>query len=622
MARPVKAAPRPSAAVFSELMAMGVKGKPLPKAHIYSPSGPVRRRNAADDQGSGERIALLESKLECLVSQLQSRETLGDGGGSTSTAVEPSPEQPGASLVTPSPSRLHRNVAIKDVDVNPSTEAPVTSLTKPPDAIAALLHPSPAVAAPIATDSETLDDDQRFATCLDTFTSSMLPFFPFIHFPSSLTVERLRRDRPLLLHAIVCVAWPSSREKRARALELKRTLLEAVFMRSQNDSDQSREAADSSIDALLALLTYVAWGWDHLHSRNNLSYLMMSCMSLVGEMFLDRPAPLGLHTSDIFAPHSETQRDTDEPSSERQRALLGCFVLSSVVSSFFGSMDAMNWTPQMEVALETMSTNQECPSDAVLVLQVRLQILYLEATKLRDGLQEQPSHTQSAPITASVTRDAERLLQQLQNLRKSSSMSSEHNHEASLAHMSYVEMRILDTIRAPSLILSQFGGDALTAEPRSSDESGGGLGQNIPSSDHGDPRYTLRSIPALKTCTSTLLSIPPSRFRAISFIQWGQLADCLVVLSHLDDILVNIPNSAFSRGIIDSPVLLDRIIEKLTLTAEEALEEDNEGIFTLLASRNGGSGSDRNNQASVRPVRPSQGPFQNPQIWIDQLFAA
>lgn len=569
----------------------------------------------------------MESKLECLVSQLQSRQILGDGDGdgngdgdgsrSTSTNIEsrePPPEQPGASsFANLSSPFLRSNTLIEDVD-DSNTQGLVDPLTEPsgpgpgPGTITTGPHTGP-------TASESLDDDDLLiAACFDTFTSSMLPYFPFIHFPPGLTADRLRRDRPLLLRAVVCVAWPFPREKRARALELKRTLLEAYFMRQQQKEQQQQhwdqsgeggeeeeeEDADSSTDLLLALLTYVAWGWDHAHSRGgSLSYLMMPCMSLAGEMFLDRPAPRGLHTATIFAPHSEIRHDADRLSPERRRAVLGCFALSSVVSSFFADMDAMNWTPQMEQALATISTSQECPGDAGLVLQTRLQLLCLKAVKLRCHLQVQPPQTQPAFSAASVTMEAEGLLEQLQELSRSSSSTSEHHHhQVSLAHMSYVEIQILETIRASSLISSQ--------------------------SEEADRRYIWQSTLALEACTSALLDLPPSRFRAISFVQWAQLADCLVVLRHLGDVRDERIDRASARAVVDLPVLLDRVVERLTLTATEALEEEHEGTFTLLASRaRAFRSSMQGSTVEVdRPFRPSQGPFQNPKIWIDQLFAA
>ncbi|XXG96003.1 hypothetical protein Hte_002280 [Hypoxylon texense] len=655
---------------------MGVKGKQAPTP--WAPAGrydslrcqpsdkPVRRHTAGGDQESGERIAQLESKLECLVSQLQSRQVLGDGDGgdgnrgtnANDEAREPPPEQPGASsFATPTLPFLRSNTLLEDAD-DANANSPMDLLTeatgpgpgpgfaKPPVTTTALLHTGPVPTAPVAATSEPLDDnDPLFATCLDTFISSMLPYFPILHFSPGVTVERLRRDRPLLLRAIVSVAWPFPREKRARALDLKRTLLEAYFLRHEGQrwdrSGEEEEETDPSIDLLLALLIYISWGWDHAHNGGGLSYLMMPCVSLVGEMFLDRPAPRGLHTANIFAPQSGGRHDADQLSPERRRAVLGCFVLSTVVSSFFADMDAMNWTPQMEKVLAAMNTSQECPGDAGLVLQVRLQLLCLKSAKMRSRLQAQHSQADPAVSAASITIDSEVLLEQLEELRTSTQTLSEFHPQIYLAHMSYVEIQILETIRASSLTSSQLGeADTFAADPRSNgNDSSGDPGQNISSTGYGDLQYIWQSMLALGACTSTLLDIPPSRFPATSFVQWEQLVGCLVVLSDLDNIQDGRINPASARAVVDLPVLLDRVVEKLTLAAAEALEEEHGGTFALLASRvrafrSSVRGSvveaDRpgpdhvsgSGNSKAVPFRPSQGPFQNPKIWIDQLFAA
>ncbi|KAI8622914.1 hypothetical protein F5Y19DRAFT_460573 [Xylariaceae sp. FL1651] len=87
----------------------------------------------------------------------------------------------------------------------------------------------------------------------------------------------------------------------------------------------------------------------------------------------------------------------------------------------------------------------------------------------------------------------------------------------------------------------------------------------------------------------------------------------------------------------DLPFLLDRVIEQRTLTAAKAPEgKEHESPFMPLASRarvldsglwgtpaEGERPSADNHLGSQEvPFRPSQGPFQNPKIWIDQFFAA
>jgi hypothetical protein len=268
--------------------------------------------------------------------------------------------------------------------------------------------------------------------CLDTFRSHMLPYFPFIHLPAHLTAHRLQDSRPFLLRAIICVASPAAPEKQAHAAELERVLCERAFLtvgvQHQPQPDKNGfDSIDRTMDTLLGLLTYVAWGWDHLLSRGSLSRLVMLSMSLVGEMRLDKPMPLGLGTMTPFAPSVDGlgaggSSTATQQSSEHQRAALGCFVLSAVVSAYFAQVDGLRWTPQLEESLVSLSTNKECSTDAILALQVRLQLLAGKALQPRESHQQ----TNRAPATraaASATAQVEELREELQGLQKSYSVN-------------------------------------------------------------------------------------------------------------------------------------------------------------------------------------------------------
>jgi hypothetical protein len=231
----------------------------------------------------------------------------------------------------------------------------------------------------------------------------------------------LRQKRPLLLKAIICVVWPVPREKRARATELKRAISEAAFLDHQSSN------VESMVDLLLGLMTYISWGWDHVHNRGSLSRLMSLCVSLVGEMRLDRPSPKEPHTGNLLTPVARRgYNETGAVGFARQRAVLGCFVLSSIISGYFADMDTMKWTPQLEETLLKMSEVKESPTDTDLVVQVRLQLLSTKALQLRDLLQPPPSPGQPEVPAAKVFSDAETLLAQLQELRRASYWSSHH----------------------------------------------------------------------------------------------------------------------------------------------------------------------------------------------------
>lgn len=265
------------------------------------------------------------------------------------------------------------------------------------------------------------------STCLDAFRSHMLHQFPFVHLPAHLTVQQLRRNRPFLMRAIICVTSSSADDKRARALELKHVFCEMAFLQQ---SSREPQPFQQTLDLLLGLLTYIAWGWDHVLSRRSLSRFMVVAVSLVGEMTQEKAAPEHTRTIGHLEPkgfegwYGGTTTGVELTDAqlclERQRAILGCFVLGSAVSAYFSQIEAPRWTPQMEEALTAISNSSsaECPSDQALAFQVRLQLLVLRASQVRERCQL-PDQPPVAILPGPALQYLKSLMGQLQDLRAS-----------------------------------------------------------------------------------------------------------------------------------------------------------------------------------------------------------
>lgn len=154
------------------------------------------------------------------------------------------------------------------------------------------------------------------------------------------------------------------------------------------------------VDLLLGLLIYLSWEWDHSHI---MSRLMMQVVSLACEVSnpksQDSDAPMRMY----FMPSV----GMDKPPSrshflEHQRAILGCFVLSSAVSAYLNHVDALRWTPQMDEGLAALSINRECPTNAAFAVQVRLQLLGQRAMDIRRQQQTEQAYLQ-APVGTTLT---------------------------------------------------------------------------------------------------------------------------------------------------------------------------------------------------------------------------
>lgn len=169
------------------------------------------------------------------------------------------------------------------------------------------------------------DDEQQH--CLDIFRSEKLPYCPFLRLSPAVSLQTLQRDRPFLLKAITTVATPSVKSRIARGTELKTILSHEVVLENK-----------SSMDLLLALLTFVAWSYDQYLTKKSLSRLVSLAMLVVRDLRLHvrqstDGAGLSLTNRSIWAKQdggdAEAGWRSEDGRLERARAVLGCFVLSS-----------------------------------------------------------------------------------------------------------------------------------------------------------------------------------------------------------------------------------------------------------------------------------------------------
>lgn len=453
------------------------------------------------------------------------------------------------------------------------------------------------------------------AVSLDTFRSRMLHHFPFVHLPTHLTTEQLRIERPFLFRAILCVTSASSEDKRESSLELKRVLCEMALL--QLSPHQKQQQPQQTVDLLLGLLVYIAWGWEHLHSRRSLSRLMAVATSLAGELrSLDQTAPDITHTISQLEPrggldyvYNNTAATTITAATvlgagwnnarlylERQRAILGCFVLGSAVSAYFSQVDAPRWVTQMDEGLAAItasgssSVGAEGVSDAALAIQVRLQLLAMKATQVRERAQL-PDHPPPETLSPQALLYIKGLMGQLQEVRASvpqafqqhfgkfpvqsrHKLSNRYNQAVVaniipvlLAQTYYTEMCIIDTIHTPP---STRGPPARPPPPTC-----------------GPTRLSCywQSALAIKSCTSTFLTLSPSGLLGVSFIQWAQLARCVATLHQLSAYQEPGWDPAALRDLVNLPVLISCMADKLELAAAEAGEHpmSADGVFAQLA---------------------------------------
>lgn len=297
-----------------------------------TPGKAVRSRNA-ESNNPIRRIAQLEDKIDSLVSQLEHNRV-----------IEPIVN----SLSTP---KIHTS--------SPVSVHPIADTQTPPASTELTVDPSP-------------------EQCLADFRVKMLKYFPFMHLPHN--AEWMYTHRPFLFTCIIAAASRSTKVKLELGEKIKETLIQRVYF------DNNTHSVD--LDLLLGLLTFIAWGHENLLNGTSVRVSRFShlAMTLVFSLRLNKPPP----QESNMLPLEKTCSDIDSPARtlEERRAVLGCFVVSSVVSSYFAQIDTMQWTPYMDECIEVLSEQNESKYDEAFVQQVKLQRLAedIEDIKGKDKL--------------------------------------------------------------------------------------------------------------------------------------------------------------------------------------------------------------------------------------------
>lgn len=173
----------------------------------------------------------------------------------------------------------------------------------------------------------------------------MLRSFAFIHLPADDNAQSLQQKRPFLHLCIVAVATKTTSKKMALFKEIRHVLAQAMLL---------EDGRNVNIDLLLGLLTYLVWygtfrtiltvspsvckligirGNEQLLSDNpkSLSRFTQMATTIVFELRLNKPSQREVNMLPKGNPGDSSARQTvTGPTLEDRRAVLGCFVMSSM----------------------------------------------------------------------------------------------------------------------------------------------------------------------------------------------------------------------------------------------------------------------------------------------------
>ncbi|MCJ1387068.1 hypothetical protein MMC17_010197 [Xylographa soralifera] len=546
------------------------------------PSDSVRRRIAHNNKESDTQIAKLESRIDALVSVMRGMSTdmhrvLGEQGISLASAA-------GAGGTS---ARAANSYTHKDTGPNSLTSSP--SATSHSDGG---FQPCSALYEPSADEAE---------HCLDLFQSRMLPCFPFIHIPPTLTARQMRRDLPFLFRAIVTVTSASTHQRLIRAEELRSLLAKSVIVEHQ-----------SNIDLLLGLLTYVAWNTEPFLNRGcTLSHLMMMAISLVYDLRLVKPVSHDAHLVTVMtqAGSGDVDSSTDDSPAQgfldQQRAVLACFLLSSVISSHFGLIDALRWTPQIEEAVRIIETNKDCSTDEAFAFQVRLQLLAQKTAHVRERANEDRAHAAVDGPTASLPTllYLNTLQERLRELRSSVSQAVQQQGELpqllSTRSMPFMATgNVVANMPAPYVVdiptsYAHYTELCINEAARPAGSNAPLLTMTVPgvysSSSGTAPEFERlqclwRCIGAIKSWLDVFYVIPPAACVGLPFFFWSQLVRCIMILKHLSTLEDPAWDCQAVLNTIDLMHVLDWIGKKVELASVEAGESSENDLFRQFST--------------------------------------
>ncbi len=207
--------------------------------------------------------------------------------------------------------------------------------------------------------------------CLLTFRSQYLIHFPFMIIPSATDADELRQKSPFLWLAIMAIASKSAAKQAALSNELRKTLALSILLDGERN-----------LDLLLCTLTTVAWGHYFTCKKPIVTSLLQLAVGMSGDLGLNRP-PLKESTFVLLEYNIRgCPKDCSHlRTMEERRTAVTCFLLNSVVASYFSRIECLRWTPYLDECVRLLSENSEVPTDRLLVQFLRLQMISNKVTQ-------------------------------------------------------------------------------------------------------------------------------------------------------------------------------------------------------------------------------------------------
>ncbi|KAH0598941.1 hypothetical protein MHUMG1_03055 [Metarhizium humberi] len=298
------------------------------------------RRSRAVTTAETSRVALLEQKIDGIMSLLAENQH--------------GQQQPGPSPMTPESQLAHKT----------SPAIPQVLQTEPPHSTGS---GNQALFRLIPDFQVTEREASRF---LSIYASEYAPNFPFVMVPSAATAHGLHDRIPGLFWAIMTAVAPQSFAVQQRVKTwFRQYVADHVIVRQEK-----------TLQLLQAILVHLAWGDFHFYINAEATNLLHLALALATDLRLDKSPESSAATIRSQLGEAWTALHQGGPSRlgiphtlDDQRAVLGLYHLSSLISALFKRGPRFPWTPYLSQCCDALTSAREHPSDALLAALVRIQ---------------------------------------------------------------------------------------------------------------------------------------------------------------------------------------------------------------------------------------------------------
>ncbi|KAM6510080.1 hypothetical protein FALCPG4_017709 [Fusarium falciforme] len=348
------------------------------------PAVGVRKSRIKAIRSAPSADARLERRLDDLASLIQSQ------GASRSTATPgtndpPSVESSGQIPFDPPPeystpaspaSSYQPDVAINSADATVELLRPVEPESSDPSSL-------------ILSDMSIHGLTDRVAEeQLNTLRRSFLPNSPLFHLPPSLSSREFRQQKPFTWFVTMAL----SSKQISQQFVMEETIWRIISKRIVCEHL-------ANLDLLIGLICFASWSHSFKMDKPFMTMLTQMAVSLAFELGLHKPPVNGAQRCKFGRSVAEQQQARRERTLEERRTILALFHLSSSTWTAFRKTEPIRWTAYMQECLQILSEQGESHLDAILVAQIKCQLIFHQAEPFAsvqpflEGTQKSPSAT-------------------------------------------------------------------------------------------------------------------------------------------------------------------------------------------------------------------------------------